>query len=49
MCIDRSDHANEAALINTKGCQLGGGGGGGGKAREGGGGGHILRRWDKIR
>ena len=29
MCIDRSDHAHEAALINTKGCHgLGGGGGG---------------------
>ena len=27
MCIDRSDHAYEAALINTKGCHgLGGGG-----------------------
>ena len=26
MCIDRSDHAHEAALINTKGCHgLGGG------------------------
>ena len=44
MCIDRSDHAHEAALINTKGCHGVRGGGGGG-----GGGGHILRRWDKIR
>ena len=38
MCIDRSDHAHEAALINTKGCQLGGGGGGGGEVRPGRGG-----------
>ena len=29
MCIDRSDHAHEAALINTKGREGRGGGGGG--------------------